>query len=36
MEILLVKANSDYSEQMKKRMMRCGHHLDVAREYKEE
>lgn len=31
MEILLVKANSDYCEQMKKRMIRCGHHLDVAR-----
>ena len=36
MEILLVKQNSDYSEQTKKRMMRCGHHLDVAREYMEE
>ncbi len=35
MEILLVKANSDYSEQMKKRMTRCGHHLDVARDSEE-
>ncbi len=30
MEILLVKADSDYSEQMKERMKQCGHHLDVA------
>lgn len=30
MEILLVKADPDYSGQMKKRMKQCGHHLDVA------
>jgi len=35
MEILMVKANSDYSEQMKKRMTRCGHHLDVAHDCEE-
>jgi len=30
MEILLVKADSAYANQMKKRMGQYGHHLDVA------